>query len=154
MSARRVALAALTTLVALAACPRAPATFEAPYVTVRGVDTQPGDGGAPLILRATFAIENPNRDALDVLAIDWELTVDDQPMARGRIERATALPACAQARCPASPLEVELFVPAGAALRVRAALAEGGQARVTGLVHVTGPTGTTAASFGWPTLTP
>ena len=149
----RVIAAALA--LALVACPRAQVTLEPPYVMVRGVETQAGDDGAPLILRASFAIENPNRHvAFEVTAIDWELTIDDVPFARGRIDEPGSLPACATSACAAWPLDVELLVPAGAATRVRSALAGGGQARVTGLVHVAGAAGTSAATFGWPTLTP
>jgi hypothetical protein len=41
-------------------------------------------------------------------------------------------------------------VPAGAAERVRTALAAGGTARLSGMLHVGGAAGTTASTFAWP----
>jgi LEA14-like dessication related protein len=133
----------LALLLLAAACPHASIVPEPPEARVREV-VELSDDEVALRFDVLLMIENPNAYACAVDAIDWELTVDDQAIARGRVTPTATLPGKLR-----SPLTVRLMVPAGAAARVRAALGAGGRLGVSGMLHVHGGGSAQAGTFAW-----
>jgi hypothetical protein len=130
---RRLALAVL--LAAVAACPGIPRPLEEPQVELRAAQVSVDEAA----LAAELAVVNPNHEALTVEAVDWELDVDDEPVARGRQEQrvdvAALAPAAVRLRGALSPAQV-------------AAL--GGHVTLSGTVHLRAARGLVAAEFYGP----
>jgi hypothetical protein len=134
--AAAVALAALS-------CAPLPTRPERPRVSVRAADVAlASDGG--LTLRLELDLANPNPAALTLRALDWEISVDDRPLARGRARAAATL-----APRASTPATVEARVPPGAAARLIALRERGTPLRVDGVLHFFSPGGDVAQALEW-----
>jgi hypothetical protein len=123
--AARVALVAL-----VAACPGVPRPLEEPRVEVRAADV------VEAALSAELAVVNPNHEALVAVAVDWQLEVDDAPVARGREDLHVDVAALAPA---AVSLRATLPAPPGT-----------GHLALSGTLHLRDGKGFVAASFYGP----
>src|SRR5205809_5952013 len=89
---RRLPILVVTVLLAAAACTSIPTKPDPPTVTlerVRIVNVADGKASISLVLR----LANPNRVALAIDSIEYELTLDGRQAANGRSERMNPLPA-------------------------------------------------------------
>jgi hypothetical protein len=131
----RRGLALWVCLVAAAACPGIPRPLEEPQVELRAAQVSAESAA----LAAELSVVNPNHEALVVEAIDWQLEVDDEPLARGRQEQrvdvAALAPAAVSLRGTLAPAQV-------------AALA--GHMTLSGTLHLRAARGLIAASFYGP----
>lgn len=121
---------ALALVVLLAACPGVMRPLEVPRADLRVVTLAP-DGAA---LDLDLAVTNPNSVALNLRAIDWEVQVDDTPVARGRLDLAATIPAKASA-------------PVRGAIAVAVTLPVGATVYVSGTMHFETSSGDVAATF-------
>jgi LEA14-like dessication related protein len=117
-------LLAAAALVGLAAC----ASVKAPILRVDGLRLgKPGITGASM--EVTFALRNPNPEAMLVERFDYELFVNDQRLGRGFQPAAVDLPGFGEQRVT-SRFDLNFFSLPGA---VKAVLADDrAQARVKG----------------------
>jgi len=116
-------------LVVLCACPVA-RPLEKPRVTPRGAHLASASL-AGLELRLDLDIYNPNEIALPLRAIDWEISLDNNPLTRGRIDLSAEIPARATA-----PVAATATIGPGTAITVMGALRGGvGAARVDATLH-------------------
>jgi hypothetical protein len=124
---RRTALAALA-LVVLAACPGVPQPLEEPHVELRAAEIVASS------LSAQLSVVNPNHEALVAEAIDWQLEVDDEPIARGREDLH---------------VDVAALAPASVSLHTTLPVAgpRAGHAALSGTIHLRAARGLVAASF-------
>lgn len=121
---------AVVALVCGAACPGVPQPLEEPHVELRSAEIVDSS------LSVELAVVNPNHEALVAEAIDWQLEVDDAPVARGR-----------------SDLHVDVAALAPASVSVRTTLASeppglsSGHPALSGTIHLRAARGLVAASF-------
>jgi hypothetical protein len=141
----RVALLVVATA---AACSAAQIRPSAPQVRVEGASLELQPSGE-LQLRIAIGSREP-RATFVLVATDWEISVDDRVLARGREARTVDSPG-PEAR---TSDEVAARVPAGAAAKILAAREAGGAWRVDGVLHFKAGGRVVAAPFGWPPDTP
>jgi len=127
---KRARLAAFVLLVA-AACPGGVRPMETPLVELRSASLLDG------ALAAELLVVNPNHEGLVVEAVDWQLDVDEQPLARGRQDLRVVVAALAPA-----PVSLRGTLSPG-----QAAHLGGGAATLSGTLHLRSSRGLVAASF-------
>jgi hypothetical protein len=94
---RALPLLAALALVALAlavlpACVKANRPLEPPRAELRGSSSEAAPDGL-LTIHLELSVFNPNDSALELRAIDWQLSISDHAIARGRDEHIVPLPA-------------------------------------------------------------
>jgi len=135
-----VRCARLAWLVVLAACPGIPQPIEAPQVSLRSATV------AAAALEAELSVLNPNREGLVLEAVDWQLDVDDRPLARGRAELHVAIAAMAPAL-----VSVRGTLSPGQEARLAEATRAGTPAvTLVGTLHLRAARGPVAATFYGP----
>lgn len=118
-------------LLALAGCGggSAPAV-EQPVPSLSGARIRRGGLGA-IVVRADLVVTNPNRFAVEVQAIDWELSLAGGAAANGRSRHGVSIPPNGRA-----PIDLLLRVPPAAAAPMTTRVAGGPvQVRLGGLMY-------------------
>lgn len=139
---RAAALALATAALLAPGCPGVARPLERPIVEPRA-EVALGASGEPVIVELALHVVNPNGTALELRAVDWELLVDERPVARGRETRAEPLPARA-----ARAVALVAQVGAGQSEWIREVEAgSGAAATVRGTLHFGSPRGPVAATF-------
>lgn len=125
------------------ACGGAVRALERPRVEVTWGAVEPEAAGG---LSIRIELEVAGDDALSLAAVDWELSVGDRVMTRGRSEPSLRVEPRRAAR-----ETLLLRVKPGAAAKVLALReAEGGDYRVDGVLHWRAAGGEVATAFTWP----
>jgi hypothetical protein len=109
-------------LVLLAGCPRAPVPVEPPVVRGRWQEST-----------ITLQVENANPWPMRVLAVDWELAADEEPLARGRADVDDLLPSNA-----VTAVAIDLRLSPAQSARLAEARRENRALSVSGTLHARG----------------
>jgi len=115
----------LAAALAGAGCPTLPPAPSRPQARVITVERRP-ESGPPAELRVRLAVDGRG-DALDPVAVDWELAAEAGPLLRGRSDH----------------LEFVVILPAA----IRAELTPRAELRLRGAIHLRGPDGQAIAPF-------
>jgi LEA14-like dessication related protein len=130
-------------LVVLAGCPGIPHPLERPRVDVHSVAVQDVSLTSGVTLVAHLEVTNPNSVGLPLRAIDWQVSLDQKPIARGRVDLPATIPAKNSA-----PVDTTFTIGPGQAMNLVSALGAGpATIEVDGTMHFSTALGDLAAEF-------
>lgn len=129
-------------LALLGGCPKPEPTIKKPVPSFVSAAVRRGGVGA-LLVRAELDVENPNSFGLELLAVDWELSVGGTAAVRGRADYDVAI-----APKKSAPITLRMRLPPMLAAPALGHLTGGDkQVRVSGIMHFSSERGPVALTF-------